>query len=498
MNFNRPTEQPWYDSNVGTSPEQVPLKNPAKKPETFSLQAMTLASQPMTGKIIPVTWEITPMAWSSQGMLKASEVMGWKMIPITWRSIPMTTKDRSMTKVPHPMIFVSVFAAKKASRWIAACATFAHLYTRACQASLSPKMLLAGCALFVSLLTSRTLAQPILVDFELITGMGNSPGSTIPLESRLRDQYLASHGVRFSSGSPFIAVVIHGPGTPSGTRIVGGSTPTGHLTYQSANPVVAEFFDATGTVPLIVGTVSILGDLFSISGTKTFEAFNIGGDLIATQTLLDSSPLPLTLTVPGIHRVRAYSSSATIGFDDLRFDTPVVPCPTISTQPSPAASCLGASASFTLDATGTGTPAYQWQWQPAGPSTAWAALSDGINTDSQNTPAFDVSGATTPTMDVTSIWGLGGNFRCLITDACGNVTSNEATLTILDPSDPACTSCSPCPADYNSDGGVDGSDIETFFVDWQEGATCADVNQDGGIDGTDVESFFVVWEVGGC
>jgi methionine-rich copper-binding protein CopC len=55
-----------------------------------------------------------------------------------------------------------------------------------------------------------------------------------------------------------------------------------------------------------------------------------------------------------------------------------------------------------------------------------------------------------------------------------------------------------CAADYNADGGVDGGDVEAFFVDWEQGAAGADVNQDGGVDGGDVEFFFVRWEAGGC
>jgi hypothetical protein len=62
----------------------------------------------------------------------------------------------------------------------------------------------------------------------------------------------------------------------------------------------------------------------------------------------------------------------------------------------------------------------------------------------------------------------------------------------------ACESGVPCPADFNQDGGVDGADIESFFVTWEAGSTDADVNQDGGIDGADIETFFVAWEAGGC
>jgi len=56
----------------------------------------------------------------------------------------------------------------------------------------------------------------------------------------------------------------------------------------------------------------------------------------------------------------------------------------------------------------------------------------------------------------------------------------------------------PCPADFNMDGGIDGGDVEAFFVAWKAGEGAADVNADGGVDGADVETFFVAWEAGGC
>ena len=55
-----------------------------------------------------------------------------------------------------------------------------------------------------------------------------------------------------------------------------------------------------------------------------------------------------------------------------------------------------------------------------------------------------------------------------------------------------------CPADFNQDGGVDGGDVDAFFVAWEGGDSAADVNQDGGVDGGDVDVFFVAWENGGC
>jgi hypothetical protein len=56
----------------------------------------------------------------------------------------------------------------------------------------------------------------------------------------------------------------------------------------------------------------------------------------------------------------------------------------------------------------------------------------------------------------------------------------------------------PCPADFNRDGGVDGSDVEAFFRTWESGVASADVNEDGGVDNGDVERFLFTWERGGC
>jgi hypothetical protein len=56
----------------------------------------------------------------------------------------------------------------------------------------------------------------------------------------------------------------------------------------------------------------------------------------------------------------------------------------------------------------------------------------------------------------------------------------------------------PCPADFNQDGGVDGQDVEAFFLTWEAGVAAADVNQDGGVDGGDVQTFILAWQVGGC
>jgi hypothetical protein len=184
---------------------------------------------------------------------------------------------------------------------------------------------LPGLTLVVGLaLGAPAHAQLTVLTFEDIPGMPNGSGQPIPAASRLADQYLGASGVRFSSGSSFVAVVTHGANTPSGTRVIGGSTTGGALTYSNAFPIVATFLDPAGTLRATVSTVSVRGDLSAVAGTKTLEAFDVNGTLIGTQTLQDSNTAPLTITVPGIHRVRMYSSSGTVGFDDLTFDRPTV------------------------------------------------------------------------------------------------------------------------------------------------------------------------------
>ncbi|MBX3382066.1 MAG: hypothetical protein KF864_01020 [Phycisphaeraceae bacterium] len=51
-------------------------------------------------------------------------------------------------------------------------------------------------------------------------------------------------------------------------------------------------------------------------------------------------------------------------------------------------------------------------------------------------------------------------------------------------------------ADFNLDGGVDGADIEAFFLAWEAAEQHADFNLDGGVDGADVAAFFEAWENG--
>ena len=86
--------------------------------------------------------------------------------------------------------------------------------------------------------------------------------------------------------------------------------------------------------------------------------------------------------------------------------------------------------------------------------------------------------------------GDAGFYHCDLSKPCGILTSPLVELIV--------NSTTPCPADFNQDGGVDGSDIDAFFLAWEAGEMIADVNLDGGVDGSDIDVFFFAWENGGC
>ncbi len=112
-------------------------------------------------------------------------------------------------------------------------------------------------------------------------------------------------------------------------------------------------------------------------------------------------------------------------------------------------------------------------------------------------------------IDVTSISGSKGRLAsALAGNNCLHATWHDfrnggqediyAQVVNFDATLGPCDNQPPCPADFNQDGGVDGADVESFFVVWSDGLAQADVNADGGVDGVDVEYFFQRWAAGGC
>ncbi|MEY2598760.1 MAG: hypothetical protein RLZZ142_1019 [Verrucomicrobiota bacterium] len=107
--------------------------------------------------------------------------------------------------------------------------------------------------------------------------------------------------------------------------------------------------------------------------------------------------------------------------DDLTLDlksTPTASAPSIQSQPVHASVPAGSAATFTVQASGNPEPTYQWQSAPAGGSSF---------TNLAGATAASYSIATTTLSD------HGRQFRCVISNASGSVTSLGVSLSVLAP-----------------------------------------------------------------
>lgn len=153
--------------------------------------------------------------------------------------------------------------------------------------------------------------------------------------------------------------------------------------------------------------------------------------------------------------------------------TEVIGPPSITIQPQSATVTEGESASFSLAASGSGL-SYQWQQSSDG-GQSWLAISSATS-DSYNT------GATSMAMN-------GTQYRCVITNAAGSVTSVAATLIVQEkpePVDPDPTPTpdpdptptpEPEPEGPATDGSEGWTDIEDEIADADDGdALAIDMN----------------------
>jgi hypothetical protein len=132
---------------------------------------------------------------------------------------------------------------------------------------------------------------------------------------------------------------------------------------------------------------------------------------------------------------------------------------------------------FQLSVLGTGDGEVSYQWRKQNESGEFIPLDEGeegvffeVNSNTLFVAGIDCAGT--------------GFYDCLVCDACGCFPSNAVEIFVE------------APGDFNQDGGIDGADVEAFFVAWENGDPEADINLDGGIDGADVDFFFDRWERG--
>ena len=184
-------------------------------------------------------------------------------------------------------------------------------------------------ALILALAGSLTsvMGQSVTVNFENFAGMGVTPGYGVPDISKVSDQLLPTHGVRFSSeGSvPYVAAVVLGPGeTSSGTKAIGGVSSVGLLSYF--NGIRIEFFlRSSPTTEATTDKVSIRGDLLPGGGWLRMDAFDASGMLVGSDVQIDGPPATLSVTKPGIHSILLTQQFGNVVFDDLTFNSALKP-----------------------------------------------------------------------------------------------------------------------------------------------------------------------------
>jgi hypothetical protein len=201
---------------------------------------------------------------------------------------------------------------------------------------------------------------------------------------------------------------------PTGVGLPEIATAPANLVVPSGSSVIIGV-TATGTALIYQWYRGVSGDTSQLIAGATGATYNTG---------------PLTLTTNFWVRVSnsggiADSATATIG---------IAIGPVISTQPVSQTGTAGQTVSFTVAASGSPTPSYKWQM---GSGATWQDLHDDT----------EWSGTTAATLTIAG-WAVsalnGIQFRCVVTNSAGSVTSSSATLHAGLPT-----------ADFNGDGQSD-------------------------------------------
>ena len=265
-------------------------------------------------------------------------------------------------------------------------------------------------------------------------------------------------------------------------EIVASEFPEGFFSFRDSSPAMGGQLTNYNTITIANNVVEIFGQSRNLIRHSSAYAANISNNQLINVADASTMTNPQTGALRGLVTPLNFNVGVNGEFNVngnallLR----AVPC-SIVIQPTGDIICAGGSASIAVGASGPGPLTYQWR-------------KGSVNVDTTTNPTAATSTLTLTSLIITD----SGSYDCVVTNACGSVTSNAATLTVLEASDSACISCPACPADYNKDGGVTGDDVSAFFADYEAGTGCADANVDGGITGDDIAAFFGVYEAGGC
>ncbi len=216
----------------------------------------------------------------------------------------------------------------------------------------------------------------------------------------------------------------------------GGKNTYAHFVVEVHRPT-----SATTITTQPVGQTTIAGTHASFSVTAsgntnflTYQWYRQGARSSTWNTLTDgngysgsTTPTLTIATTPAMDQDQFLcvasdnTGTATSSAAALRVNETV---PTFLTQPTDRSTAAGNSVPFSVSVGGPATTfgyyAYQWQRQAAGSNT-WTDLTDGNGYTSTTTATFRV---------MSTLAMSGDQFRCVVTNTAGAVTSNPATLTV--------------------------------------------------------------------
>jgi alpha-tubulin suppressor-like RCC1 family protein len=219
------------------------------------------------------------------------------------------------------------------------------------------------------------------------------------------------------NGRQYRCVVTNSQGNTTSDAATLTVNPNPVITTQPVSQTVNAGQRTTFTVAAIgAPTISYQWQILGTDGLWASLVNNTTYSSATTATLTASN---VTRDMSGAQYrcyVSNYAGNATSGTATLTVAT----TPVVTTQPVSRTVPLGQNTTFTLVATGTPAPTYQWQILAT--DNLWAPLSNNTT----------YSGVTTTRLTVASVTAdmSGAQYRCILSNMAGSITSNAATLTL--------------------------------------------------------------------
>lgn len=187
--------------------------------------------------------------------------------------------------------------------------------------------MLGNCSKALAVLALTATAQATTITFDnpptgLVPNSSFFEGSPVDADAQLTNQF-ENLGAIFTTagGADYAALIDLGVGhAVSGANGIGAVNSSGDLDYAEDLDI---FLVVPGTLtPAVTDSISISGDEIPSFGNVVFSAYDVHGNLIASDTAIDTGGNAYTLSVPGIHEFRLHSAHGDVAYDNLVFDTP--------------------------------------------------------------------------------------------------------------------------------------------------------------------------------